>query len=517
MGLSEFTYWFGHFCTSMFFAAWSSAIAMFCMLNLLDAETGTQAYLENADITLLFATFLIFCCLYSLHVMLISCFFTNGTYYSLILARRSQLPNVRLKYIFCHTANAFNSRSIFLIYSFSPVNASETPLSSPCVLYCFTFSESAAGAAGHPSQPSAGRVSRDLPIGRGDMRSSRSRHSPSLSLSLAQRWIGWDGPSSSIASHQASAPRKKKKTQARVMLLTLFAIVLIFAKGGSSVFGLNYFNLKVLRPLEPRFGHPEFIWNKGNARNHIYCANLKNIGSDELKQKITDTLKVVCLEDKANSLSNTLSGGMKKRLSVAIATLSDPKVIMLDEPSAGMDPETRREIWDLFISMRHRCSLVISTHNMEEADVLGDRIFIMSQGEVLCSGSPAFLKKTFGGLAHLPEARITIMNFSAYFIVDLFKCTGMIKFFVRSGAGYQVTIARQEKYFELHKVMSIIRDTAPNAIVRDWKQNDVTISLEVMDCTGFEKMFVSLENESGKLGIGAIGVSVSTIEDVYIK
>ncbi|EEC07511.1 ABC transporter, putative, partial [Ixodes scapularis] len=77
-------------------------------------------------------------------------------------------------------------------------------------------------------------------------------------------------------------------------------------------------------------------------------------------------LEVVWFEEKSNSLSNTFSGGMRKRLIIAMATLLNPKVIMLDEPSTGMNPETRREMWDLFLSMRHKCSYIISTHNLEE-------------------------------------------------------------------------------------------------------------------------------------------------------
>ncbi|CAN8021907.1 unnamed protein product [Ixodes persulcatus] len=116
---------------------------------------------------------------------------------------------------------------------------------------------------------------------------------------------------------------------------------------------------------------------------------------------------VVHLEEKSNSLFKTLSGGIKKRLSLAIARYPTPRcsvyaflycspMIVLGEPSTGMDAGTRRDIWDLFLIMRHKYSIIILTHKMQEAYVLGDKIFIMCKGQVLCRESPAFLKKAFG-------------------------------------------------------------------------------------------------------------------------
>lgn len=81
MGLSNFTYWFGHLGRIMFFTICSSAVAIFCMVVLLDAETDTRT--SNIDITLLVVTFLIFCCLYFLHVMFVSCCLTNARCYEL--------------------------------------------------------------------------------------------------------------------------------------------------------------------------------------------------------------------------------------------------------------------------------------------------------------------------------------------------------------------------------------------------------------------------------------------------
>ncbi|XP_054933571.1 ABC transporter A family member 5-like isoform X2 [Dermacentor andersoni] len=212
-----------------------------------------------------------------------------------------------------------------------------------------------------------------------------------------------------------------------------------------------------------------------------YFGALKGIDRSSLSGRITESLKVVRLEDKARCLTSVLSGGMKKRLSIAMATISKPKVVILDEPTSGLDPETRREMWDLFRSMRYESTLLISTHDMAEADILGDRVVVLAQGAVQCSGSPGFLKKAYG-------------------------------------AGYRVQIARKPSVaFQLYDIMHIIKSTVPEAEVRRHRQSEVTVALHVLDCAGFEHMFAQLEAQSDALGIDSIGVSVATIQDVFVK
>lgn len=129
------------------------------------------------------------------------------------------------------------------------------------------------------------------------------------------------------------------------------------------------------------------------------------------------------LSNKRHSLVQTLSGGMKRKLSVAIAFVGGSRAIILDEPTAGVDPYARRAIWDLILKYKPgeqddrlaivavdilACSLLylvldlsgrtilLSTHHMDEADLLGDRIAIISHGKLKCCGSPLFLKGAYG-------------------------------------------------------------------------------------------------------------------------
>lgn len=107
-------------------------------------------------------------------------------------------------------------------------------------------------------------------------------------------------------------------------------------------------------------------------------------------------LKSLGLEKKRKAQSHTLSGGMKRKLSVGIALCGGSKVVLLDEPTSGMDPAARRSTWDLIQTEKEGRTILLSTHFMEEADLLGDRIAIMAEGEVQCCGSSLFLKKKYG-------------------------------------------------------------------------------------------------------------------------
>jgi ATP-binding cassette, subfamily A (ABC1), member 3 len=91
-----------------------------------------------------------------------------------------------------------------------------------------------------------------------------------------------------------------------------------------------------------------------------------------------------------------LSGGSRRKLSLAIALCGDSKFIMLDEPTAGMDLQARRSLWNMLKAYRTNRVIILTTHYMDEADVLGDRIGIMNAGKIVCLGSSLFLKKRYG-------------------------------------------------------------------------------------------------------------------------
>ena len=102
-----------------------------------------------------------------------------------------------------------------------------------------------------------------------------------------------------------------------------------------------------------------------------------------------ELLKKVNLEDKAKSLYKSLSGGQKQRFSIATTLINDPKIIFLDEPTTGLDPQARRNLWDLIKNIRNAgTTVIITTHYMDEAEYLCDRVAIMDQGQIIALDSP---------------------------------------------------------------------------------------------------------------------------------
>jgi ABC-2 type transport system ATP-binding protein len=119
-----------------------------------------------------------------------------------------------------------------------------------------------------------------------------------------------------------------------------------------------------------------------------------------------DVLARVSLEGKANSYVEQLSGGQQQRLAVAVALVGDPELLFLDEPTTGLDPQSRRQLWDVILDLRSRGrTTVLTTHYMDEAERLCDRVAIVDHGRVIALGSPANLIAQLGG-EHVVEFAI---------------------------------------------------------------------------------------------------------------
>jgi ABC-2 type transport system ATP-binding protein len=114
-----------------------------------------------------------------------------------------------------------------------------------------------------------------------------------------------------------------------------------------------------------------------------------------LSERIERRLHQVGLWERRNQIARQLSGGMRRRLEIARGVLHSPRVLFLDEPTTGLDPQSRRAIWDMFGELRAHepdLAIILTTHAMEEADFLCDRVAILDQGRILCENSPAALK-----------------------------------------------------------------------------------------------------------------------------
>ncbi|KAG0076214.1 ATP-binding cassette sub- A member 1 [Podila epicladia] len=150
----------------------------------------------------------------------------------------------------------------------------------------------------------------------------------------------------------------------------------------------------------------DILFGDLTAEEHIQLyAGLKNVPKEEIPMLTEDRLKAVRLWKVKDRLSHTYSGGMKRRLSMVISTLGDPKIIFLDEPTTGMDPTNRRHVWSFIEKFKQGRIIILTTHSMEEADILGDRICVMAHGRLRAIGNSIHLKNKFGA-----GYRISIMT-----------------------------------------------------------------------------------------------------------
>jgi ATP-binding cassette subfamily A (ABC1) protein 1 len=138
----------------------------------------------------------------------------------------------------------------------------------------------------------------------------------------------------------------------------------------------------------------------------LFCARLRCSGAvDEALDEAKRLLKAVNLEGQEHVLSRNLSGGNKRKLSVALAFVGSPPCVILDEPTAGMDPSARRDTWDLILSQKGQRALMLSTHHLDEAELLSDRVAILHRGRLLAKGTAdelrAQLQAEYTVIAHL--------------------------------------------------------------------------------------------------------------------
>ncbi|XP_020205731.1 ABC transporter A family member 8 [Cajanus cajan] len=144
----------------------------------------------------------------------------------------------------------------------------------------------------------------------------------------------------------------------------------------------------------------DLLWESLTGREHLlFYGRLKNLKGSALTQAVEESLKSVNLfyGGVADKQAGKYSGGMKRRLSVAISLIGDPRVVYMDEPSTGLDPASRKNLWNVVKRAKQDRAIILTTHSMEEAEVLCDRLGIFADGSLQCIGNPKELKARYGG------------------------------------------------------------------------------------------------------------------------
>ncbi|KAH7970138.1 hypothetical protein HPB49_000075 [Dermacentor silvarum] len=214
----------------------------------------------------------------------------------------------------------------------------------------------------------------------------------------------------------------------------------------------------------------------------IFFAMLKGLSTSRIRLEINLLLTDIQMSAYLSYRPSTMSDGMKRLLCVAITLLvaSKCKIMIFDEPTATMDPHSQREVWELLLKARRHCCILLTTQNLREADVLGDKVGIMNKGLLWCTGSPGFLRERFR-------------------------------------AGYNIRIAK-EPGCDTAAVESLLRRHIAHAVVKNDSNTEAEFAMGANPGNRrLTAMFKELDRERRNLKIGAMSVAMSSLDEVLDK
>uniref|UniRef100_A0A087X6A3 P-type phospholipid transporter n=1 Tax=Poecilia formosa TaxID=48698 RepID=A0A087X6A3_POEFO len=262
------------------------------------------------------------------------------------------------------------------------------------------------------------------------------------------------------------------------------------------------------------------------VEEHIwFYARLKGLSEEQVSAEIEHILQDTGLPHKRFSRTSTLSGGMQRKLSVALAFVGGAKVVILDEPTAGVDPYARRGIWDLLLKYRQGRTIILSTHHMDEADILGDRIAIISHGKLCCVGSSLYLKTQLGTGYYL-----TLVKKEAE--PSLSSCrnsSSTVSFTKKDEESDSVSSSDAGLGSEHESEAAAIADSScvsglilrhvPAARLVEDLGHELTYVLPYSAAKdgAFVALFRELDLKLQELGISSYGVSDTTLEEIFLK
>ncbi|EAS01530.2 ABC transporter family protein (macronuclear) [Tetrahymena thermophila SB210] len=254
-------------------------------------------------------------------------------------------------------------------------------------------------------------------------------------------------------------------------------------RGSAKVYGLDLqTQIEQIRTFMGVCPQHDVLFDNLTVKEHLELfAAFRGVKDQQLlKKEVEKLITDVDLQEKTNVLSKNLSGGQKRRLSVAIAFVGQSKLIYLDEPTSGMDTSARRYIWDMLKQYRNDRIIILTTHFMDEADYLGDRIGIMGQGKLICCGSSEFLKDRFG-------------------------------------VGYNLSILKQDNNVSSEPIITYIQSIIPQANVLSDVSCEITIQLKSESISKFPEMFNGIDQNKKNFQIESYGISITTLEEVFLR
>uniref|UniRef100_A0A8D3DFF3 ABC transporter domain-containing protein n=1 Tax=Scophthalmus maximus TaxID=52904 RepID=A0A8D3DFF3_SCOMX len=262
------------------------------------------------------------------------------------------------------------------------------------------------------------------------------------------------------------------------------------------------------------------LFNELTVEEHIYFyARLKGHNYEEVKIEMDQLIRDVGLPHKRKDLAKNLSGGMQRKLSVAIAFVGGSKIVILDEPTAGVDPYARRGIWELLLKYKQGRTIILSTHHMDEADILGDRIAIISHGKMRCCGSSLFLKKRFGSGYYLTLVRDGTEKMAAHNSDPSgrnFKSLTSFAVVLNKNMLDEISCSLAPICLaDLTAVGQLVRRNVPEAVFLESIGQEITYILPYSGARDgtFALLFQELDLAMADLGLTSYGISDTTLEE----
>nr|UOU03311.1 ATP-binding cassette subfamily A2 [Brachionus rubens] len=270
------------------------------------------------------------------------------------------------------------------------------------------------------------------------------------------------------------------------------------------------------------------LFDKLTVEEHLwFYAKMKFINDYAIEDLIENLLKDTGLLKKRNNMVHTLSGGMQRKLSVAIAFVGDANLVILDEPTAGVDPHARRAIWDLLLKYKQGRTIILSTHHMDEAELLGDRIAIISSGSLQCCGTSLFLKNALGEGNNLTLAKDSeSIERDLKIHQDEFNSNPQESTLIKSLKNLSdfQTVTYESIPFLLRKkyvdeILNLIRLYVSSAYLKseNLREYQFVLPLHERSNPRYWELFKELEKNFEKLRVKSYGVHDVSLEEIFVK
>lgn len=261
---------------------------------------------------------------------------------------------------------------------------------------------------------------------------------------------------------------------------------------------------------------PQFdiLWPQLTVDEHlIFFSLFKDISYSESKKKAKNLIEKVGLQDDYEKRANQLSGGMKRRCSLAMALIGDPQIVFLDEPTSGLDPVKRRQFWTLIKDITEDRAVLLTTHLMEEADTLCKEIGIITAGQLRCIGNSINLKQAF---ADGMRVQIQVDNPSEKDMEHAGEGEGRRK-------TEDLTLEQRKRRIQrvntskCKRIFEILKTKIPNLKIDsiEGKTLSTIVKEKNVSLANIFRIIKSLENEEGEIADWSI--SLGTLEDVFLK